>query len=314
MSTSLFALLDDIATVLDDVAAMTKVAAGRTAGVLGDDLALNAEQVSGVRADRELPVVWAVFKGSARNKGILVPLALLLAAFAPFLIQPLLILGGCYLCFEGFEKVFAKYLHPGEEDTTAAQVVSALRNPDIDLVEFEQEKIKGAIRTDFVLSAEIIVISMGTVQDAAFITQVFTVITIAVLMTIGVYGLVAGIVKLDDAGLHLTQTADGNKFRAWAGERILDFAPYLMKGLSIVGTAAMFLVGGGIILHGNAPLHHVLQVLLVSIETLPGGSALPLLTTLVANAVTGLIAGGVLVALLTLFNRIRTREGGDAGE
>lgn len=316
MSTSLFALLDDIATVLDDVATMTKVAAGRTAGVLGDDLALNAEQVSGVRAERELPVVWAVFKGSARNKGILVPLALLLAAFAPFLIQPLLILGGCYLCFEGFEKVFAKYLHPGEEDTTAAQVVSALRNPDIDLVEFEQEKIKGAIRTDFVLSAEIIVISMGTVQDAAFITQVFTVITMAVLMTIGVYGLVAGIVKLDDAGLHLTQTADGNKFQAWTGERILDFAPYLMKGLSIVGTAAMFLVGGGIILHGNAPLHHVLQVLLVSIETLPGGSALPLLTTLVANAVTGLIAGGVLVALLTLFNRIRTREGEgrDAGE
>ena len=314
MSTSLFALLDDIATVLDDVAAMTKVAAGRTAGVLGDDLALNAEQVSGVRADRELPVVWAVFKGSARNKGILVPLALLLAAFAPFLIQPLLILGGCYLCFEGFEKVFAKYLHPGEEDTTAAQVVRALRNPDIDLVEFEQEKIKGAIRTDFVLSAEIIVISMGTVQDATFITQVFTVITMAVLMTIGVYGLVAGIVKLDDAGLHLTQTADGNKFRTWAGERILDFAPHLMKGLSIVGTAAMFLVGGGIILHGNAPLHHILQVLLVSIETLPGGSALPLLTTLVANAVTGLIAGGVLVALLTLFNRIRTREGGDAGE
>ena len=316
MSTSLFALLDDIATVLDDVAAMTKVAAGRTAGVLGDDLALNAEQVSGVRADRELPVVWAVFKGSARNKGILVPLALLLAAFAPFLIQPLLILGGCYLCFEGFEKVFAKYLHPGEEDTTAAQVVSALRNPDIDLVEFEQEKIKGAIRTDFVLSAEIIVISMGTVQDAAFITQVFTVITMAVLMTIGVYGLVAGIVKLDDAGLHLTQTADGNKFQAWTGERILDFAPYLMKGLSTVGTAAMFLVGGGIILHGIAPLHHVLEVLLVSIEALPGGSALTLLTTIVANAVTGLIAGGVLVALLTLFNRIRTREGEgrDAGE
>ena len=316
MSTSLFALLDDIATVLDDVAAMTKVAAGRTAGVLGDDLALNAEQVSGVRADRELPVVWAVFKGSARNKGILVPLALLLAAFAPFLIQPLLILGGCYLCFEGFEKVFAKYLHPGEEDITAAQVVSALRNPDIDLVEFEQEKIKGAIRTDFVLSAEIIVISMGTVQDAAFITQVFTVITMAVLMTIGVYGLVAGIVKLDDAGLHLTQTADGNRFQAWTGERILDFAPYLMKGLSIVGTAAMFLVGGGIILHGIAPLHHVLEVLLVSIESLPGGSALPLLTTIVANAVTGLIAGGVLVALLTLFDRIRTREGEgrDAGE
>jgi len=316
MSTSLFALLDDIATVLDDVAAMTKVAAGRTAGVLGDDLALNAEQVSGVRADRELPVVWAVFKGSARNKGILVPLALLLAAFAPFLIQPLLILGGCYLCFEGFEKVFAKYLHPGEEDTTAAQVVSALRNPDIDLVEFEQEKIKGAIRTDFVLSAEIIVISMGTVQDAAFTTQVFTVITMAVLMTIGVYGLVAGIVKLDDAGLHLTQTADGNKFQAWTGERILDFAPYLMKGLSIVGTAAMFLVGGGIILHGIMPLHHVLEVLLVSIETLPGGSALTLLTTVVANAVTGLIAGGFLVALITLFNRIRTKEGEgrDAGE
>lgn len=305
MSSSLLALLDDIATVLDDVTVMTKVAAGRTAGVLGDDLALNAEQVSGVRAERELPVVWAVFKGSARNKLFLVPAALLLAAFAPFMIQPLLMLGGCYLCFEGFEKVFGGFLHPGEKEAEAQEVLNALHDPNVDLVEFEQNKIKGAIRTDFVLSAEIIVIAMGTVQESAYSTQVGTVIAIAVLMTIGVYGLVAAIVKLDDAGLHLVQTADGNKAKAWFGDRILAFAPYLMKGLSVVGTAAMFLVGGGIILHGIAPLHHFVEAMLVPVEEIETlGTVLSILAGMLANAVVGIIAGGLLVPVVSAGNWI----------
>ncbi len=309
MSTSLLALLDDIATVLDDVASMTKVAAGRTAGVLGDDLALNAEQVSGIRADREIPVVWAVFKGSAWNKTILVPLALLLAAFAPFLIQPLLIFGGCFLCFEGFEKVFLKFFHPEKEADAAAKIVSAFHNADINLVEFEREKIKGAIRTDFILSAEIIVISMGTIQEAAFVTQVFTVITMAVLMTVGVYGLVAGIVKLDDAGLHLAQTANENKFKAWTGSRILSFAPYLMKGLSIIGTLAMFLVGGGIILHGIPPLSHMLDLLTAPVEFLTMGPMLVVLINLTANASTGVLSGAFFVGLFSLVGWLKTKYG-----
>lgn len=299
MATSLLALLDDIATVLDDVTAMTKVAAGRTAGVLGDDLALNAEQVSGVRAERELPVVWAVFKGSARNKLILVPAALLLAAFAPFMIKPLLMLGGCYLCYEGFEKVFIGFLHPGEKEQEAENILEALHDPKTDMVAFEEQKIKGAIRTDFVLSAEIIVIAMGTVQESAYSTQVGTVIAIAVLMTIGVYGLVAAIVKLDDAGLHLVQTAEGSMTKEWLGQRILDFAPCLMKALSVVGTAAMFLVGGGIIAHGIGPLHHFIEAALLTvseIETL--GSMLALLASMVINAVVGIVAGGLLVPVV----------------
>ena len=305
MSSSLLALLDDIATVLDDVAAMTKVAAGRTAGVLGDDLALNAEQVSGVRAERELPVVWAVFKGSARNKLILVPAALALAALAPFMIQPLLIVGGCYLCFEGFEKVFAKFLYPGQNNEAVQATINAFHDPKVDLVEFERAKIEGAIRTDFVLSAEIIVIAIGTVQASAYLTQVFTVITIAILMTIGVYGLVAAIVKLDDVGLHLVQTASRNKFKRWSGDRILNFAPYLMKGLSIVGTAAMFLVGGGIILHGIPPLHHLFEAAVAPIQAF--GASGPLLTTLsniLANAFTGVLAGALLVPLVNSAHRL----------
>ena len=309
MSSSLLALLDDIATVLDDVTAMTKIAAQRTVGVLGDDLALNAEQVSGVRAERELPVVWAVFKGSARNKLILVPAALALAAVAPFMIQPFLMLGGCYLCFEGFGKVFSRFLHPGEKEKAAAEILNALHNPTIDLVEFEQTKIKGAIRTDFVLSAEIIVIVMGTVQESAYITQVFTLITIATLMTIGLYGLVAAIVKLDDVGLHLVQTAGGTKIKRWTGDRILAFAPYLMKSLSIAGTMAMFLVGGGIILHGVAPLHHLLEATLAPIEAMAsaGGPLLVMMTTLLANAVVGLFVGGVVVTLVAGANWVKMK-------
>ena len=252
--TSLLALLDDIATVLDDVALLTKVAAKKTAGVLGDDLALNAEQVSGVRADRELPVVWAVAKGSFKNKLILVPAALTISAFAPWAITPLLMVGGAYLCYEGFEKVAHKLLHSKQEDEAEhAEIIEAISDPDVDIVAFEKNKIKGAIRTDFILSAEIIVIALGTVKDVPMLTQVLVVSGIALLMTVGVYGLVAGIVKLDDAGLHLIQEKASDAwggFKRALGRGILRVAPYLMKTLSIVGTAAMFLVGGGILVHG----------------------------------------------------------------
>ena len=299
MATSLLVLLDDIATVLDDVAAMTKVAAVRTAGVLGDDLALNAEQVSGVRADRELPVIWAVFKGSARNKFILVPGALLLATIAPWMITPLLMLGGCYLCYEGFEKISSVFLHPEERVAEKNKVLSARRDPNVDMVTFEKEKIKGAIRTDFVLSAEIIVIALGTVQDAALITQILTVITIATLMTISVYGLVAGIVRLDDLGLHLIDSGGDSSSKKWIGEQILGFAPYLMKGLTIVGTAAMFLVGGGILAHGIPEILGLFELILHPISELASiGSVLTILASMLLNGVLGIIVGGLLVPVV----------------
>lgn len=250
---SLLAVIDDIATILDDVSVMTKIAAKKTAGVLGDDLALNAQQVAGVSADRELPVVWAVAKGSFWNKIILVPAALAISAVAPWLITPLLMIGGAYLCFEGFEKIYHKIFHPADEEQHHAIELQAVTDPNVDMVEFEKDKIKGAIRTDFILSAEIIVIALGTVQEAPFSSQVTVVSLIALIMTVGVYGLVAGIVKLDDAGLHLIKdTAD----HAWAGFKrslgrgLLAFAPLLMKTLSIVGTLAMFMVGGSILVHG----------------------------------------------------------------
>lgn len=248
MASSLLALLDDIATVLDDVSVMTKVAAKKTAGVLGDDLALNAEQVAGVVAERELPVVWAVAKGSAINKLILVPSALLISALASWLITPLLMLGGAFLCFEGFEKLFHKFFHKNEEKKDQAAVLEAVRNPSVDMVAFEKDKIKGAIRTDFILSAEIVVITLGTVAEASFGKQVAVLSGISALMTIGVYGLVAGIVKLDDAGIYLRKKSA--QFLKAIGSSLLWLAPYLMKALSFLGTTAMFLVGGGIVSHG----------------------------------------------------------------
>src|SRR6185503_1483925 len=256
-ASSLLALIDDIATVLDDVAILTKVAAKKTAGVVGDDLALNANQVAGVKAERELPVVWAVAKGSFLNKLILVPSALAISALAPWAIIPLLMIGGAFLCYEGFEKLAHRLLHgKAEEDAHHKDLVQALSDPAVDLVAFEKEKIKGAIRTDFILSAEIVVITLGTVAEAAFMTQVVVLSGIAILMTIGVYGLVAGIVKLDDAGLYLSKRAGAA--RAF-GDFILALAPWLMKGLSVAGTAAMFLVGGGILVHGIPPLHRLLE-------------------------------------------------------
>ena len=308
MATSLLALLDDIATVLDDVALMTKVAAKKTAGVLGDDLALNAQQVAGVRAERELPVVWAVTKGSFRNKLILVPAALAISALAPWAIQPLLMIGGAYLCYEGFEKVAHRFLHrPEEVEARRGELVQALADPAVDLVAFEKEKIRGAIRTDFILSAEIIVISLGTVAQAAFGKQVAVVAGIAILMTVGVYGLVAGIVKLDDGGLHLAaRTGEGAwpSFQRAAGRAILAAAPGLMKTLSVVGTAAMFLVGGGILAHGVPGVEGWIEGLARAAGSIAvAGGVLEAIAPLAIHAAVGIAAGAVALAVLSLFAR-----------
>ena len=290
--TSLLALIDDIATLLDDVAVLTKVATKKTAGVLGDDLALNAEQVTGVDANRELPVVWAVAKGSAVNKLILVPAALAISAVAPWLITPLLMVGGAFLCFEGFEKIAHK-LHAKKEDAKEHQaLVKAVADPAVDMVAFEKEKIRGAIRTDFILSAEIVVIALGTVSEAAFGTQVGVLVGISVLMTVGVYGLVAGIVKLDDAGLYLSNR-DNAAARA-LGAFILRTAPWLMKALSLAGTAAMFLVGGGILVHGIGPLHHFIEGLAAQV-----GGAWGVLAGMAGNALVGIVAGGLILLVVS---------------
>ena len=297
---SLLALLDDIALILDDVAVMTKIAAKKTAGVLGDDLALNAEQVSGVKADRELPVVWAVAKGSAKNKLILVPSALLISAFVPWLITPLLIIGGLFLCFEGVEKVLYKFLHSKEgDDAHHEELVKALVSEEQDMVAFEQKKIRGAIQTDFILSAEIIVISLGAVQGAAFLNQVLAVIAIAVLMTVGVYGLVAGIVKLDDGGLALSKSQSA--FIRSLGDMILWFAPALMKGLSLVGTLAMFMVGGGILAHGLHFIGHGIELISLSVPELLA-AVLPTLLTMAL----GFAAGALVLLFVSLGKKLWT--------
>jgi len=299
MASSLFVLLDDIATILDDVAVMTKVAAKKTAGVLGDDLALNAQQVTGVKADRELPVVWAVAVGSLLNKAVLVPAALAIATFAPWAITPLLMIGGAFLCFEGFEKLAHKYLHSAEEEQAHhKELVQAVADPQVDMVQFEKDKIKGAVRTDFILSAEIIVISLGTVADKPFTSQLAVLVAISLAMTVGVYGLVAGIVKLDDAGLWLSQRASAAS-RAF-GRGLLAMAPWLMKTLSVVGTAAMFLVGGGILVHGFPALHHVVQG-----WTAGQSWGVAALIENAANGVAGIVAGAVVLAVWTGIQKLR---------
>lgn len=303
MASSLFALLDDIATILDDVAVMTKVAAKKTAGVLGDDLALNAQQVSGVKADRELPVVWAVGKGSAINKAILVPAALAISLLAPWAITPLLMLGGAFLCFEGFEKLAHKFLHSRVEvDQHHHALVHAVADPAVDMVAFEKEKVKGAVRTDFILSAEIIVISLGTVAAAAFMQKVVVLVGIAIIMTVGVYGLVAGIVKLDDLGLHLTRTP-GQGIRQRVGSAILWLAPWLMKSLSVLGTAAMFMVGGGILTHGIPGMEGMVRGMVSG-----SGAVIGLLAPTLIDAVVGMVAGALILAGLTLGRKLMGRR------
>ena len=289
---SLLMLLDDIAAVLDDVALMTKMAAKKTAGVLGDDLALNAQQVSGVRAERELPVVWAVAKGSFLNKLILVPAALAISAFAPWAVIPLLMVGGAYLCFEGFEKLAHKFLHSAAEEQGERQALhEAVVDPEIDLVAFEKDKIKGAVRTDFILSAEIIAITLGTVADAPLMQQVIVLSGIAIVMTIGVYGLVGGIVKLDDLGLWLTRKP--GQMAQKIGNGILVAAPYMMKALSVIGTAAMFLVGGGILTHGVPVVHHWIEG--VAQHSAQWLSVVSVIVPTLLNAVAGIIAGAVVL-------------------
>ncbi len=321
---SLLALLDDIATILDDVAVMTKVAAKKsaavaddvaamtkvatqkTAGVLGDDLALNAQQVTGVSADRELPVVWAVAKGSMVNKAILVPAALAISAFVPMLITPLLMLGGAFLCFEGVEKLAHKFLHSAAEDEAEHEShVQANANPALDLVAFEKDKIKGAVRTDFILSAEIIVIALGTVATAPFMQQVAVLVGIAVLMTVGVYGLVGGIVKLDDLGLWLSQKT--SSAAQALGRGLLAAAPWLMKFLSVAGTAAMFLVGGGILVHGIAPLHHAIEGAGAAVAQGALGGLWQALTTNGLNGAAGIVAGALVLGAVTVVQKLRKR-------
>ena len=294
MASSLLALIDDIATVLDDVALLSKVAAQKTAGVLGDDLALNAQQVAGVRAERELPVVWAVCKGSLRNKLILVPSALVISIVAPWAVTPLLMVGGAYLCFEGFEKIAHKLLHHGADDQVhEAALLQALGDPAVDLVALERDKIQGAIRTDFILSAEIIAITLGTVQASAWPTQLAVLAGIAVLMTFGVYGVVGGIVKIDDAGLYLSrQSGTGARMDAQRalGRGLLHAAPWLMKALSVAGTVAMFLVGGGILAHGLPALHHIAWL-----QSLP---------SFVGDFIVGVAAGALVLLAVTAGQRV----------
>lgn len=294
---SLLALLDDIAAVLDDVSVMTKMAAKKTSGVLGDDLALNAQQVTGVRADRELPVVWSVAKGSFLNKLILVPLALLISAFIPWAVTPLLMVGGAYLCFEGAEKLAHKFLHKNSQEPSETQQVEL--SPE-EIAEFEKQKIKGAIRTDFVLSAEIIAITLGIVSSTTFLNQVVVLSLIAIVMTIGVYGLVAGIVKLDDLGFYLQKKASAilRKF----GNGLIYATPYLMKTLSVVGTAAMFMVGGGILTHGISYLHSWIEkVAEMSAITPAIGAILQFLTPSILNLVFGLVIGLIIVLIFSVF-------------
>ncbi|EJL7850760.1 DUF808 domain-containing protein [Vibrio parahaemolyticus] len=295
---SLLTLLDDIAAVLDDVALMSKMAAKKTAGVLGDDLALNAQQVSGVASEREIPVVWAVAKGSFKNKLILVPSALLISAIIPWLIMPLLLIGGLFLCFEGAEKVLEKlfpHSHPHEEKEELVDTGESLED-------YEKRKVAGAIRTDFILSAEIIVIALGTVTGASLVTQILVVSLIAVIMTIGVYGLVAGIVKLDDLGFYLEIRSKGKGWMAKVGSALVAFAPKLMKLLTIVGTAAMFLVGGGIVVHNVPAIHHFVEPIIMNFG---GHSVATAILPILLNGIIGFVAGLIVVAVWTVVEKLR---------
>jgi predicted DNA repair protein MutK len=303
VASSLLTLFDDIATVLDDVAAMSKIAARQTAGVVGDDLALNAQQVAGVDPHRELPVVWAVAKGSMLNKAILVPAALLLSTFVPWVVIPLMIAGGAFLCFEGVEKLAHRLLHSRAGHGPHRSEILRASHDNVDMIAFERDKIKSAVRTDFILSAEIVVISLGIVAKEAFAVQVGVLIAIAVVMTVGVYGLVAGIVKLDDAGLHLSRHEGQNSLaraKRALGRGILRIAPWLMKFLSLAGTTAMFLVGGGILTHNVPALHF-------AIEAIPSQGVLGAVLGLLADLVVGLILGAVVLGVVKLIGKLRSK-------
>lgn len=302
---SLLLLLDDISLLMDDVSVMTKVAAKKTVGLVGDDLALNAEQVTGVKPSRELPVIWAVAKGSFINKLILVPAALIISYFIPWLITPLLMIGGLYLSYEGAEKVIHKFwptLLPHDEEQQARLHANA--DESIDLVAFEKEKIKGAIRTDFILSAEILVISLGAVTaiGAGIVEKGIVLSIVAIVVTVGIYGLVAGIVKIDDAGLHLIENSVDGAGKRKLGEFMLAAAPKLMKFLSIAGTIAMFLVGGGIIVHGISYLDHIVEAIVAQVGVLEG------LVVMLLHGLIGFIIGAIVLAALTSIDKIRGKN------
>ena len=307
---SLLTLIDDITLILDDVSVMTKVAMKKTAGVLGDDLALNAQQVTGVNPAREIPVVWAVAKGSLLNKLILVPAALLIGTFAPWAVTPLLMLGGAFLCYEGAEKLAHRFLHDKHADEKAhAEEVRALSDPAVDMVAFEKEKIKGAVRTDFILSAEIIAITLGTVAAASFTQQLTVLSTVALIMTIGVYGLVAGIVKLDDLGLHLSKKTSSAARSIGTG--IVATAPYLMKSLSIIGTAAMFMVGGGILAHGIPPVFHAFEEWAAASAGVGGvGAILEFIIPTLLTALFGVLAGALVLGAVKVFGSVKDKFSG----
>lgn len=299
--TSLLTLLDDIATLLDDISVMGKVAAKKTAGVLGDDLSLNAQQVSGVKANRELPVVWGVAKGSFINKLILVPLALLISAFAPWLVTPLLMIGGAYLCFEGTEKVLHSLHRDKEEKSPQARQQRLEKLAQQDPLDFEKKKVKGAIRTDFILSAEIVAITLGIVSEAPLLNQVIILSGIAIVVTLGVYGIVAAIVKLDDLGFWLREKR--SLLAQGMGSALLFTAPWLMKILSVVGTLAMFLVGGGIVVHGIAPLHHAIEHYSAGFNGFLAG-----LISNLASLVIGFILGSIVLLIVNLFAKLRGKS------
>lgn len=308
MASSLLALLDDIALLADDIAALSRMAAKNTAGVVGDDIALNASQISGLGPSRELPVIWAVAKGSAVNKAIIVPVALALAAFLPWIITPLLILGGIYLCFEGAEKTFHAWLHTTAEDEAHHQtLIGHVRHHPTELVALERKKITGAVRTDFILSAEIIAISLGSMQSASFMQQAISLLVISVLFTIGVYLLVAGVVKLDDLGLYLANTR--TKVHKWLGLQILKGAPYLLKSLSVIGTTAMFLVGGGIIAHGFHGIQNAITLAASAATDIPAlGDWLGIVVPLLGNLATGLTTGVITLLFIKLFIQFRKNK------
>lgn len=307
MASGLLLLLDDIAAILDDVAVMSKMAAKKTAGVLGDDLALNAQQVAGVKADRELPVVWSVAKGSFVNKLILVPLALIISAVASWLINPLLMIGGLFLCYEGVEKLVHSWHERKHKESNATDEESQFNEfaglSSEELQQLEKDKIKGAVRTDFILSAEIVVISLGTIAAATLTTQIMVLSTIAILMTVGVYGLVAMIVKIDDLGFYLIEQQ--SNFKQAIGKGLLSFAPWLMKTLSVVGTLAMFLVGGGIVNHVVPFLHHFSEHTIDRVDDIAHiGSILGSVSEMLINFAVGIVAGAIVLLVVSLIQKI----------
>lgn len=301
-SASLLALLDDITAVLDDVASMTKLATQKTAGVLTDDLAVNAQQVAGVQANREIPVILSVAKGSFINKFLIIPAALLINYFAPWLMIILLIIGGAYLCYEGAEKIHHTFFH--KKNSAIANESSIQEDITPEMIQaMEKTKIKGAIRTDFILSAEIIVITLNVVADYSLTIQILTLCAIAILITLGVYGLVAGIIKLDDLGYWMLKKAKAGSLKAKTGLFLINTAPYLMRFLGFVGTVAMFLVGGGIII-GEIP--QLLQLQNQWISQL-GDSFARNFVGIIYSFILGLIVGYIVLMAHTIYEKLFTK-------